>query len=583
VVLEFDPENSEIYFSTPQIRTESLSKSITGKDYQEARETFENKWSNLLSDGAYAELPSAQWEDRIDSWLTQVCSITRIQNDGKEQLSYGAYFYKAYFGIEEGWAAVALAQWGNTEESKRQAEILLSKENLDKSNYHHQYRNGLSSWYAASIARLTGDRDWLRSISPALITNGNWTIHARKEDEGNRSLIGKGLLPAHIYGGDVSTPAYSLYSSATCLRGLIETSDVFKRSKLNELQPVADEFYKEASNFKSRLIQVMNNVVDRKSSPVFLPLALELNHEVRRNEGPYPRLTDEKLGNYWNLFAPLFLHLEILRYKDPERPSEWLTDYLENHGGHFAGLPRFYTGLDAVYSLGYINELIERSKVDIGSRIKALTALESYMVLASSNNGNTVQEVSGFFPERLDGREYERAVREAPWNFGMYNINRYLQGHSSFTEPLGAGAGEGLLLIRKSLIDEMKDENGLPDGGVFFLSSVPGEWLKEGKEIRLSQFPTAYGLFDLEIKSFISSKREIHVKYRYTRILGKDPSTGKDLPAWNELSKILIRLVPSQEDCLSGKKIRIRQPFIYSDEWTIQLPVKEEGDFIIEF
>ncbi len=100
--------------------------------------------------------------------------------DGKEQLSYGAYFYKAYFGVEEGWAAVALAQWGKQEESKQQAEILLSRENLDKSNYHHQYRNGLSSWYAASIARLTGDRDWLRSISPALITNGYWTIQCQK-------------------------------------------------------------------------------------------------------------------------------------------------------------------------------------------------------------------------------------------------------------------------------------------------------------------------------------------------------------------------------------------------------------------
>ncbi len=162
-------------------------------------------------------------------------------------------------------------------------------------------------------------------------------------------------------------------------------------------------------------------------------------------------------------------------------PSEWLTDYLENHGGHFAGLPRFYTGLDAVYALGYINELLERSKVNIENRIKALTALESYMVLASSRNGHTVQEVSGFFPERLDRKEYERVVREAPWNFGMYSADRYLKGYISFTEPLGAGAGEGLLLVRKCLIDEMKDENGLPDGGIFFLSSIPGEWLERGE------------------------------------------------------------------------------------------------------
>jgi hypothetical protein len=583
VILEFDPEDSEIYLSTPQIRTDNLSTSISGEDFQEAHEKFENKWSNLLSAGSHAELPSAEWKGKIDSWLTQVCSITDIKIEGREQLSYGAYFYKAYFGVEEGWPAVALARWGNIAESERQAEILLSKENLDKSNYHHQYRNGLSSWYAASIARLTGDRDWLRSISPALITNGYWTINARKEDEMNRSPLGKGLLPAHIYGGDVSTPAYSLYSSATCLKGLIETADVFRQSKVDGLQPVADSFHTEAVHFKKRLTEVMNEVLDRESTPAFLPLALELNHKEGKNEGPYFRLTDDKLGNYWNLFAPLFLHLEILRYKDPERPSEWLTDYLENHGGHFAGLPRFYSGLDAVYSIGYIDELMERSKVNIENRIKALTALESFMVLASSNNGHTIQEVSGFFPERLDRREYERAVREAPWNFGMYNSNRYLQGHISFTEPLGAGAGEGLLLVRKSLIDEMKDQNGLPDGGVFFLSTIPAEWLKEGKEIRLSHFPTVYGTFDLYIRSFISSRREIQVKYKFSKVLGKDKATGNDLPAWNELNKILIRLVPPAEDCFSCKKIKIRQPFTGYDEWTIQLPVKDEGDFIVEF
>jgi hypothetical protein len=582
-LLEFDNQNSEIFLSTPQIRTEDLSKAITKKDFKEAFVRFKEKWNGLLSDGACAELPSLEWKEKIDSWLTQICSITKIQNEGNVQLSYGAYFYKAYFGIEEGWAAVALAQWGKSKESKQQAEILLSKENLDKNNYHHQYRNGLSSWYAASIARLTGDKDWLRSISPALVSNGYWTIKARREDEGKRSLISRGLLPSHIYGGDVSTPAYSLYSNATCLKGLIETSSVFKQSELNELQAVADSFCKEALDFKKRLIQVMNEVLDKKSSPVFLPLALELNHTVGNHEGPYGRLTDDKLGNYWNLFAPLFLHLEILKYKNPECRSEWLTDYMENRGGHFAGSPRFYTGLDAVYAIGYISELLERSKMDIENRTKALIALESYMIFASSRNGHTIQEVSGFYPERLDWREYECVVREAPWNFGMYNIDRYLQGYSSFTEPLGAGAGEGLLLIRKSVIDEIRDENGLPDGGVFFLSSIPSEWLKEGKEIKLSRFPTAYGTFDLHIKSYISSKREIHVKYNYSKILGKDRSTGKDLLAWNELNKILIRLVPAYEDCLSGKKLKINQPLTYYDEWTIQLPVMGKGDFIIEF
>ncbi len=72
------------------------------------------------------------------------------------------------------------------------------------------------------------------------------------------------------------------------------------------------------------------------------------------------------------------------------------------------------------------------------------------------------------------------------------------------------------------------------------LSSIPGEWLREGKEIKLTNFPTVYGMFDLHIRSYISSKREIHVQYNCDKSLGTHKSTGKDLPAWYNLNKIFI-------------------------------------------
>lgn len=583
-MLEFDAKNHEIILATPQIRTENLSKPLTGKDFQKARTKFEKKWNAILSGGAEANLPSGKWNRKIDSWLSQIASITRIQLDGKERLSYGSYIYcNYYFGIEEGWSTVAHALWGKAKEAKRQAGIMLSDENLDKGNYHHQYRNGLSSWYAAKVARLTGDRSWLEQISPALITNAYWTINARKDNDGKRSRIGKGLLPAHVYGGDIATPAYSLYSNGTCLKGLLETSDVFRQSALKELQQPADDFSREAGDYKKRLVEVIHQVLVNKSTPPFLPFALEVENKPGNHEGPFERLTESELGNYWNLFAPLFLHLELFRHHDPELPSEWITDYAEHHGGLFGALPRFYTGLDAVYAIGNVNEYIERSKMDIKNRTRALAALESYMIHASSQNGHTIPEVSGFYPERLDWKEYERVVREAPWNFGWYSVESYLHGHSSFTEPLGAGAGEGLWLIRKSLIDEIKDENGLPNGGLFLLSSIPGEWLNEGKEIKLSNFPTVYGKFDLHLKSYISSRREIHVKYRYTRSLGQDQSTGKTLQAWYDLDKILIRLVPAPGDRLAGRALKTEKPLIRYDEWTIELPAREEGNLIVRF
>ena len=582
--IEFDARHPEVYLSTPQVRTVDLYKPLRGNAFRNACGKFEKKWDSILAIGAAVCLPSFEWNSRIDSWLSQISSITRIRLDGRERLSYGSYIYcHYYFGIEEGWSTVANALWGRQEEAKQQVGIILSDENLDKGNYHHQYRNGLSSWYAAIVARLMADREWLEQISSALLTNGYWTIHARTLNEGDRSEIGKGLLPSHVYGGDIATPAYSLYSNGTCLRGLIETADVFKRSGLEVLQPAAGDFSREAGDYKKRLVEVMHEVLDRESSPPFLPFALEVAHQPGNHEGPFNRITDDELGNYYNLFAPLFLHLGIFRYRDSKLPSEWITDYTEQHGGLFGGLPRFYSGLDAVYAIGNIHEYLERSKSDIRQRPKALAALESYMVHASSRNGHTVQEVSGFYPERLDWKEYERVVREALWNFGLYSVEAYLHGHSSFTEPLGAGAGEGLWLIRKSLIDEMRDELGLPSGGLFLLPTVPGEWLEEGKEIRLTGFPTVYGTFDLCVKSNISTKGAIHVQYTYDKNLGKDLSSGKNLAAWYDLDKILIRLVPAPDERTSGTTLKTEKPFTPYDEWTIALPVGEKGDYMVRF
>ena len=139
------------------------------------------------------------------------------------------------------------------------------------------------------------------------------------------------------------------------------------------------------------------------------------------------------------------------------------------------------------------------------------------------------------------------------------------------------------MLVRKCLIDEGKDENGLPDGSIFLLSSVPGDWLKEGKEIKLTGFPTVYGTFDFVIKSSISSKREIHVTYHYRKSLGKDQVTGRVMPAWNTADKLYIRLVPSAEDRGKGRKLQDQASFTRYDEWTIQVPIKEKGDFVARF
>ena len=120
---------------------------------------------------------------------------------------------------------------------------------------------------------------------------------------------------------------------------------------------------------------------------------------------------------------------------------------------------------------------------------RAVAGLQAFFLHAASRNGYTIPEVAGLFPDRLDRTAYERLVRESPWTFGMYDDKRYLDGHISFTEPLGAAAGEALWLIRDALVCEERDENGLPNGELLLLANVPSDWFAEGKEIALEDLP----------------------------------------------------------------------------------------------
>jgi len=489
----------------------------------EAESGFKATWSALLTSGPRVRVPSAEWMERIDAWRSQVEAITRVTYEGKERLSYGAYFYQAYFGIEEAWPVVALAQWGRGDEARRQAAIMLDTENLDKANVHHQSRNGAAPLAAATVARLTNDRAWLEQVAPVLGECARWTEAVRHQDDARRPPLTRGLLPPHIYGGDVRDPATSLYATAACWRGMLATADAFRVLGSPELAAQGTVLANEAAALQRRLAEVFREVTDRKASPPFVPFALALPSLSGRNEGPYDRLTGSRYGNYWSLFAPSFLELDFRDPAGPRFPNQDVFAYEQGHGGLWAGLPRFYDGLDAAYAIGNLDYLLERATRDARARPAALTGLQSFMLHASSRNGHSIPEVAGLFPERLQADAYEQLVRESPWSFGMYDANRYLAGHIAFTEPLGAVAGAALTMVRNALLAETHNDLGLPDGGLVILPAVPADWLAEGREIAFAGMPTFYGTFSATIRSGIVSRHEIVMDYRFVPYVTNAP------------------------------------------------------------
>lgn len=541
-VLLFDPdEDGRVTLFTPQ--SEAV---IDLPDYDQARAECVASWTSRLGTGAQIRVPSNEWQSRVDAWRYQIEAITRVTYHGpasnatqttRERLSYGACFYLDYFGIEEAWAVVAFAMLGRGEEAKHQAEMMLDPEALNKEEVHHQYRNGLAGITASTVAMLTRDPVWLAKIAPTLIECANWTERVCGETMNASNPATRGLLPPHIYGGDLRDPATSLYSTMTCWRGLCETAQAFRSLGSPELVKEGERIAMVADRLHGQIEKTLCAVTDHSTTPPFVPLALDLPSLDGRNEGPHEDLTATRFGNFWILFAPMFLELDFRSTVQPQT-NEWIYDYAKTHGGLWAGLPRFATGIDAAYAIGYISYLVNRSIHEIDFRPEAISCLHAFMLHASSSNGHTIPEVAGLFPYRLQRDAYEALVRESPWSFGMYDGERYLDGHISFTEPLGAGAGEVLWLIRSMLITESRDDRGELDRSLMVLAAAPSDWLDEGKEIALRDCPTYYGHLSIVIRSAIGSRNEITIEHHFTPY---DSQEDSDMA----LERIRVRLVPT--------------------------------------
>src|SRR6185436_1507270 len=88
----------------------------------------------------------------------------------------------------------------------------------------------LAITYALDVYALTGDRAALVELWPTVLDSAQWIAEAfastRTKDGDGARPVHHGLMPKHIYGGDLRAPAYSLYASSACWRGLRDAARV---------------------------------------------------------------------------------------------------------------------------------------------------------------------------------------------------------------------------------------------------------------------------------------------------------------------------------------------------------------------
>jgi hypothetical protein len=500
-------ESRTLRFFMPSVEKPFRSiEALRNFAWQKSLEDFRTWWSRELTSGMQIELPEPEFNNIYKNLLAQALIITLDDS----LVRYGAYFYETYFGVEEGWPAVALAQYGHPEAAQRILSIMLSPELMDKKNYHHQYRNGLEPWYATTIFRLTRDRAWLERIAPDLQAAADWTIRVTGENKDDKY---PGILPRHAYGGDINTPAYSFYANATCWRGLNDTALAFR---ILGRQDEARKYQQAADEYRQRLVQLADRTADHSGKLPFLPMSFEIgaSHDYREREPAYDFLginapasnTWLYLGNYWNLFAPMMLEVKLFDASDAR--SRWIPDYMDARGGILAGLVRFTLGLDQIYGKGYYESLLEQGKRD-----KFLTSLYGIFAHGMSQNLYSFPEVAGVFPLRASNAASWREHQRNLWNW-YFEWGWGFEGWQNCEgEPLSAGPGMALQMLRMALVREaietpQQDTLRLLDG-------APAHWFEPGKRIVVRDAPTFFGKISFETEGSVSG-----VRARITRPAG---------------------------------------------------------------
>jgi hypothetical protein len=253
-----------------------------------------------------------------------------------------------------------------------------------------------------------------------------------------------------------------------------------------------------AADLRQAILTATEKSEFTNTRPAFIPVALF------GEEKPYDPLTATMRGSYWDLIAPYMLGSGM--YGPGSARERAILDYLQEHGGIFMGMIRFdqHSGLfanedavDDLYGLRYTIKLLQLDEVD-----RALVSF--YGKLAQGLTRGTFIGAEGTGLRALD-----------QWGRPMY------------LPPNTASSALSLWTLRYLLVQDWDmDDDGMPET-LRLGFATPKSWLENGKTIKLSHAPTAFGPLALTI---------------YSRLARGEVIAELELPARNPAKKTFLRV-----------------------------------------
>ncbi|MBN1420760.1 MAG: hypothetical protein JXP34_18460 [Planctomycetes bacterium] len=465
--------------------------------FDEALARARDVWSDVFVRAARMDLPESRIEGLYRASLAQLL----IAADG-DVIPYGMFpsiYDREVLGVEEIWEMEALASFGFGREAIDLIRgTYFTAGHLNKRTKHHQYRNGLTASSAWRLFEITRDERLLADAPDVLLPLSAWTREKRRT-AGDGSAPGAplraGLLPRHLYGGDIEEPCHSLYGNFTCWRGLRDTGLLLAEA---ERRDEAKDLLEEAAAYRARILDVCAAIARRDADPPFLPFRLE-------------ETADEPTSKeYYQLFGPLALETGCLpRGGDL---ANLVIGAIEKGPRLIARQARFGepAGLDALYTRGLSVEWLRGER-----RRDFLLGFYAQQAFAFDRDVLTSPEVMPIFFTRTQRREEEL---------------RRLDGRRR-TDPCAAGPATFLLSLRDMLVLEERDEDDLPTGRLIIGAGIPSAWLRDGARILAGPIATAFGPVTISIEV----GRGAHGR------------TAVEIPAGRGPRAIVLRL-PGRED-----------------------------------
>jgi hypothetical protein len=414
----------------------SSASEISAAEFEAKFNETADVWRRRLAPAVRFDVPDVRVMEVYRAWIAY-SMLNADTINGRLEPHDGAGFYDSMFGNSVSLQAIAMDQYGLHDYTRRILDMQI----------HYQNKDGLyvqdcglvdAGGFIAGLAKhyeLTGDREWLKRVTPAIVKQCDWIMRERARSPKEGML--KGLIKFRPY-NDYPHPVYNYLGNAWCAQGMNWAAAAMKETGAAD----ADEYAGEAEKYRADILASMSAAVIDRDGIKMLPMEPDTHRMLK--------LSKYRGGDYWGLVASPLLGTDLLAADDAR--TTWIVDLMEQRGGLIAGVCEFQDGIDHAYTFGYLNNALKRDEPR-----KALLGFWSFLAFGMTRD-----------------------------TYSPVEVTMIKTGENHYTLPHLYSCTEQLRLLRNLLVREGGETLVIGQG-------VPRAWLKPGKHIAVNAAPTSFG------------------------------------------------------------------------------------------